>query len=96
MFTPAFNLKTFRTQKTNKRQKPNGSQDKRTDFTKQQLGILESFYQKANYVKGPQRDEIAKIVGISPRSTTVWYQNRRARDRALAREENSYSANSDQ
>ena len=54
----------------------------RTDFAPSQLQILEESFSKQQYMRGVERDELAKRLKVSPKSVTIWFQNRRARMRA--------------
>ena len=54
---------------------------KRVDFTAEHLRILEAAYKIDDFVRGHRRDELANMLGITGRSITIWFQNRRSKER---------------
>ena len=59
----------------------------RTDFTQLHLDILEAAFTKSHYTRGTERDDLARDLKITPKSVTIWFQNRRARMRAEQRQD---------
>eukprot|EP00116_Pleurobrachia_bachei_P007567 sb/3467829/ len=59
----------------------------RTGFTPSHLQILEEEFFKCNFVRGKQRDDLARKINVTPKAVTIWFQNRRARQRAIDRGE---------
>ncbi|KAL7673457.1 hypothetical protein ACOME3_008313 [Neoechinorhynchus agilis] len=53
----------------------------RTNFTSEQLHILESNFQLERYPGANSRDDIARRTGLSESTVQVWFSNRRARER---------------
>ena len=62
----------------------------RTEFTQAHLDKLEEAFAKARYFRGKERDDLARELNVSPRSVTIWFQNRRARMRAEHRHDDPY------
>ena len=54
----------------------------RTEFTQAHLDRLEEKYAQDHYSRGSTRDDLAEELKVTPRAVTIWFQNRRARDRA--------------
>ena len=59
----------------------------RTDFTPTHLQVLEETFSKSQYMRGLERDELARRLKVTPKSVTIWFQNRRARMRAESRQD---------
>ena len=59
----------------------------RTDFTPSHLEVLEESFSKSQYMRGLERDELARRLKVTPKSVTIWFQNRRARMRAEKRQD---------
>ena len=60
----------------------------RTDFTPTHLSVLEETFSKSQYMRGMERDDLARQLKVTPKSVTIWFQNRRARMRAESRQDN--------
>ncbi|XP_063681862.1 uncharacterized protein LOC134816799 [Bolinopsis microptera] len=60
----------------------------RTDFTPTHLTVLEETFSKSQYMRGMERDDLARQLKVTPKSVTIWFQNRRARMRAESRQDN--------
>lgn len=60
----------------------------RTIFTQDQLDKLEVEFEKSQYMVGAERDELAKLLFLSPNQVKVWFQNRRIKFRKQHHEEN--------
>ena len=54
----------------------------RTEFSTSHLNALEEEFSKSHYSKGTARDDLAEKLKVSPRSVSIWFQNRRAKMRA--------------
>ena len=59
----------------------------RTIFTQDQLDKLEIEFEKSQYMVGAERDELAKLLFLSPNQVKVWFQNRRIKYRKQHQEE---------
>jgi hypothetical protein len=59
----------------------------RTIFTQDQLDKLEIEFEKSQYMVGGERDELAKLLYLSPNQVKVWFQNRRIKYRKQHHEE---------
>ena len=55
---------------------------KRTEYTATDLKTLEDAFAVSDFARGARRDELAKQLGVRPRSITIWFQNKRAKIRA--------------
>ena len=53
----------------------------RTVFTEDQLKVLESAFKCNKYARRRTRKEISRRAGLDEKQVTVWFQNRRAKDK---------------
>lgn len=56
---------------TNKKRK------RRVLFTKAQTFVLEKRFQQQRYLSAPEREELARIVHLTPAQVKIWFQNHR-------------------
>ncbi|CAD5215959.1 unnamed protein product [Bursaphelenchus xylophilus] len=56
----------------------NGSRS-RTNFSQEQIDILERFYGKSSYPSAAEKEEVSRLTGLSQDKIGVWFSNRRAR-----------------
>ena len=54
---------------------------KRTEFSSKDLKVLEAAFAESDFARGAKRDQLATSLGVSLRSITVWFQNKRAKVR---------------
>ncbi|XP_063681314.1 homeobox protein DBX1-B-like [Bolinopsis microptera] len=54
---------------------------KRTEFSSQDLKLLEAAFAESDFARGAKREKLASSLGVSLRSITVWFQNKRAKMR---------------
>ena len=54
---------------------------KRTEFSSQDLKLLEAAFAESDFARGAKREKLASSLGVSLRSITVWFQNKRAKVR---------------
>eukprot|EP00116_Pleurobrachia_bachei_P004830 sb/3465092/ len=52
---------------------------KRTEFRGENLRILEEAFAQCDFARGSRKQELANMLGVSVRTITVWYQNKRAK-----------------
>ncbi|KAL5253996.1 hypothetical protein ACHWQZ_G013680 [Mnemiopsis leidyi] len=52
---------------------------KRTEFSSKDLKVLETAFAESDFARGAKRDQLATTLGVSLRSITVWFQNKRAK-----------------
>jgi hypothetical protein len=69
----------------NKRQYPGGTPNR---CTAEQRATLERFLSENSYPSAQRATEIAAIVGMTPKSVKVWFQNARAKQRRLSKANN--------
>lgn len=55
----------------------------RTSYTKDQLSTLEEYYQKSHYIDSSTKRTIAAQLNLTAKQVTIWFQNRRSRDRRI-------------
>ena len=56
----------------------------RTAFTAEQIAVLEEGYKKSGYPDVFQKEEICQITNLPEHKVTIWFKNRRAKDRKSA------------
>ena len=59
----------------------------RTDFSQVHLDRLEVAFSKSHYTRGTERDDLARQLKVTPKSVTIWFQNRRAKLRSEQRQD---------
>ena len=52
---------------------------KRTEFSSKDLKVLEAAFAESDFARGAKREQLASSLGVSLRSITVWFQNKRAK-----------------
>lgn len=50
---------------------------RRVLFTKAQTFVLERRFQQQRYLSAPEREELARIVNLTPAQVKIWFQNHR-------------------
>ncbi|CAD6187173.1 unnamed protein product [Caenorhabditis auriculariae] len=55
-------------------------------FTQLQVNELEEKFKKQRYVTAQEREELARILGLSPTQVKIWFQNRRYKCKRLAQD----------
>ncbi|THH13501.1 hypothetical protein EW146_g6724 [Bondarzewia mesenterica] len=71
------------------------SSSKRTRrrFTNLQLTMLEQLFHKTSHPTREEREELAREVGMEPKSVTIWFQNRRQTERRASLHNATHAAN---
>ncbi|KAI8821620.1 uncharacterized protein EV422DRAFT_505751 [Fimicolochytrium jonesii] len=57
--------------------------------TKEQLHVLEQYYAKEKRPDAKERDMLARRIQMSPRGVQIWFQNRRAKEKAVLNKKNA-------
>lgn len=62
-----------------KKEQPEASKKRkrRVLFTKAQTFVLERRFQQQRYLSAPEREELARIVNLTPAQVKIWFQNHR-------------------
>lgn len=55
----------------------NKKRKRRVLFTKAQTFVLERRFQQQRYLSAPEREELARIVNLTPAQVKIWFQNHR-------------------
>lgn len=55
----------------------NKKRKRRVLFTKAQTFVLEKRFQQQRYLSAPEREELARIVHLTPAQVKIWFQNHR-------------------
>ena len=66
-----------------RRKPPGAARRPRFNFSEDQVAELEDLYQKNNYVTLDDKACIANTLGVDEYKITVWFQNRRAKDKRV-------------
>jgi ABC-type lipoprotein export system ATPase subunit len=71
-----FLLRDNKKSSSNEQQKIGGKKKKRRNlFTKQQIAILEQRFNIQHYLSAPERDMLAKHIGLTANQCKIWFQN---------------------
>lgn len=54
-----------------------GKRRRRVLFTKTQTQELEKRFREQRYLSAPERDELSKLINLTPTQIKIWYQNHR-------------------
>ncbi|NXR50193.1 NKX26 protein, partial [Hippolais icterina] len=54
-----------------------GQRKPRVLFSQAQLLQLERRFQRQKYLSGPEREQLARLLQLSPAQVKIWFQNRR-------------------
>lgn len=63
--------------KTDQSEKEIKKRKRRVLFTKAQTFVLERRFQQQRYLSAPEREELARIVNLTPAQVKIWFQNHR-------------------
>ncbi|UJR26837.1 hypothetical protein I4U23_008149 [Adineta vaga] len=86
--TPVSNNKTKKSNNSNEVSSGGKKRKRRILFTKQQIATLEQRFNAQHYLSAPERELLAKHIGLTANQCKIWFQNHRYKLKR-AKQENS-------